>query len=173
VIGAAKRLASRGRTTKPVSYLVSPLLVDDAHLIWLQRRVVVKHLGEQVFKTAYPVAGCITLTVVATLVARIALAKDDFPLTGNYTQNVPCKGDGSDPADSKLTISPREIVANLGVCTILDTKRDGDSISAQVECRLASGLLVGDITFTPHPDNTVEFHDRDMNYKAILYRCRN
>jgi hypothetical protein len=31
----------------------------------------------------------------------------------------------------------------------------------------------GDITFTPRPGNTVEFNDRDMNYKSVLFRCRN
>jgi hypothetical protein len=31
--------------------------------------------------------------------------------------------------------------------------------------------LMGDITFTPRPDNTIEFVDRDKTYKAVLYRC--
>ena len=77
---------------------------------------------------AHPVAGCIILALVAASVAGVAFADDAFPLTGNYTQNVPCKGDGTDPAVSEVTISPQEIVSNVGVCTILDTKRDGDSI---------------------------------------------
>jgi hypothetical protein len=122
---------------------------------------------------AHTVAGCITLVLVAASVAGVAFADDDFPLTGNYTQNVPCKDDGTDPAVSKLTISPQKIVSNVGVCTILDSKRDGNSIFAHVECRFANGPLAGDITFTPRLDNTVEFHDRDMNYKAVLYRCQN
>lgn len=122
---------------------------------------------------AHPVAGCIILALVAASVAGVAFADDAFPLTGNYTQNVPCKGDGTDPAVSKVTISPQEIVSNVGVCTILDTKRDGDSIFAHVECQFAGGPLMGDITFTPRPGNTVEFNDRDMNYKSVLFRCRN
>jgi hypothetical protein len=111
------------------------------------------------------------LAMVGVAATGAASAPDDFPLTGNYTQNVTCKGDGSDPAAAKVTISPEEIVSNVGVCTILDKKQDGQSISAHVECRLAGGPLMGDITFTLRPDNTVEFIDRDMTYKAVLYRC--
>ena len=100
----------------------------------------------------------------------VALA-DDFPLVGNYTQNVACKGDGNDQASAKVTISPQEIISNVGVCTILDKKSNGPSISAHVECKFAGGPLIGDITFTPRSDNTIEFIDRDMTYKAVLYRC--
>jgi len=100
-----------------------------------------------------------------------AALADDFPLVGNYTQNVVCKGDGSDQTTAKVTISLQEIVSNVGVCTILDKKTNGTSISAHVECKFAGGPLIGDITFTPRPDNTVEFIDRDMTYKAVLYRC--
>ena len=100
-----------------------------------------------------------------------AALADDFPLVGSYTQNVVCKGDGSDQTTAKVTISPQEIVSNVGVCTILDKKTNGTSISAHVECKFAGGPLIGDITFTPRSDNTVEFIDRDMTYKAVLYRC--
>jgi len=124
-----------------------------------------------VFKSLYPVAGSVALAVVVVVISSAVVAADDFPLSGNYTQNVACKGDGSDPQFAKVTISAQEIVSNVGVCTILDTKKDGDSIFAHVECKFPSGPLMGDITFTPRPDKTVEFVDRDMTYKAILYRC--
>jgi hypothetical protein len=125
----------------------------------------------RVFNIIDPIAGCLMLAMAGAGVASAASAADDFPLTGNYTQNVACKGDGSDPAAAKVTISPEEIVSNVGVCNILDKKQDGPSISAHVECKLAGGPLMGDITFTLRPDNTVEFIDRDMTYKAVLYRC--
>jgi hypothetical protein len=124
-----------------------------------------------VVKFLHPAAGCVALALVAVLAWSATVAADDFPLTGNYTQNVACKGDGSDPQFAKVTISPQEIVSNVGVCTILDTKKNGDSIFAHVECKFPSGPLMGDITFTPRPDKTIEFVDRDMTYKAILYRC--
>jgi hypothetical protein len=114
--------------------------------------------------------GCI-FAVVGLVLADTAGAADDFPFTGNYTQNIACKGDGSDPDMAKVKISPQEIVSNVGVCTILDKKMNGRSISAHVECKMAGGPMVGDITFTPRPDNTIEFVDRDMTYKAVLYPC--
>ena len=73
----------------------------------------------------------------------------------------------------QVKISPEEIVSNVGVCTILDTTHDGDTFIEHVECRLASGPLMGDISFTPRPDKTIDFVDRDGNYKAVLHRCPN
>jgi hypothetical protein len=124
-----------------------------------------------VFNIVHPIAGYVALAIVGAGIMNAARAADDFPLAGNYTQNVACKGDGSDPAAAKVTISSDEIVSNVGVCTILDMKNDGQSISAHVECKFAGGPLMGDITFTLRPDNTIEFIDRDMTYKAVLYRC--
>lgn len=119
-----------------------------------------------------PVAGCLAFTLVAAAVSgAMAAGGNDFPIIGTYTQNVACKGDGSDQDTAKVTISSKEIVSNVSDCTILETKKDGDSYFARVECKFPSGPLMGDITFTPRPDNTVEFVDRDMTYKAILYRC--
>jgi hypothetical protein len=117
-----------------------------------------------------PAPRCGMLAFAALIVSSVALA-DDFPLVGEYTQNVACKGDGSDAETSKVKISSQEIVSNIGVCTILDTKRNGESIFAHVECKFPSGPLLGDITFTPRPDNTIEFVDRDATYKAVLYPC--
>ena len=117
--------------------------------------------------------GCIAVALVSVAGAGGALADNDFPLTGNYTQNVPCKGDGSDPKAVQVKISPQEIVSNVGVCTILNTLHDGDTITAHVECKLSGGPMMGDISFTPRPDNTIDFIDRDANYKAILHRCPN
>jgi hypothetical protein len=115
------------------------------------------------------IVGSITVVLSGGLFG--AVSADDFPLVGNYTQNIACKGDGSDQPSAKVTISPQEIVSNVGVCTILDKKTNGPSISAHVECKFAGGPLIGDITFTPRPDHTIEFIDRDMTYKAVLYRC--
>ncbi len=102
-----------------------------------------------------------------------AFAADDFPFVGDYTQNVPCKGDGTDPVSAKVKISSKEIVSNIGPCTILDTRKDGETVTAHVECKLPAGPLIGDISFTPRPDNGLDFVDRDGNYKAVLHRCPN
>ncbi|HSZ66389.1 MAG TPA: hypothetical protein VK825_09310 [Xanthobacteraceae bacterium] len=122
-------------------------------------------------KIIRPAAGCGILVLAALALATAAVADDDFPLTGDYTQNVACKGDGTDAETAKVKISPQEIVSNIGVCTILDTKHNDNSIFAHVECKFPSGPLMGDITFTRRPDNTIEFVDRDSTYKAVLYRC--
>jgi hypothetical protein len=106
----------------------------------------------------------------ASPAAPIAAA-NDFPLIGTYMQNVPCKGDGTDQPALKVTISQQEIVSNTGVCTILDKKHDGASYKLHVECKFPAGPLVGDLTFTPQPDKTVKFVDRDNTYNAVLHRC--
>jgi hypothetical protein len=117
-------------------------------------------------------AAIIAGTICGALLGPGAAAADnDFPLIGSYTQNVACKGDGSDPATAQVKISAQEIVSNVGVCTILDTKTDGGTITAHVECKFPAGPLMGNISFTPRPDHTIEFIDHDGNYKAILHRC--
>jgi hypothetical protein len=120
-------------------------------------------------KVIHPLICCISLALTAS--AGAAPAGDDFPLTGSYTQNVPCKGDGSDPVELQVKISAQEIDSKVGVCTFLDTKRNGKSINAHVECRFPAGPLMGDVTFTIQPDNTIKFLDRDQNYRSVLYRC--
>ena len=117
------------------------------------------------------VAVSVALGTVAS--ARCALAADDFPFIGNYTQNVPCKGDGTDPAAVRVKMSAKEIVSNVGPCTILDLRKDGETVNVHVECKFPAGPLMGDISFTPRPDKNLDFVDRDGNYKAVLHRCPN
>jgi hypothetical protein len=125
----------------------------------------------RVSKIIRPAAGCGILVFAALTLANAAVAADDFPFSGNYTQNVACKGDGTDAEAAKVSISPQEIVSNIGTCTILDTKHNDNSFFAHVECKFPSGPLMGDVTFTPRPDKTIEFVDRDGTYKAVLYPC--
>ncbi len=116
-------------------------------------------------------AVCAVFIAQSAGAAATAPAPSDFPLTGTYMQNVPCKGDGSDDKTLKVTISPQQIVSNVGVCAILDNKQAGKSYKLHVECKFPAGPMVGDLTFTPQPDNTVKFVDRDKTYNAILHRC--
>lgn len=125
------------------------------------------------YKTVYPLAGCIGLALLTLGLSIATASADDFPLAGNYAQNVACKGDGSDPAAAKVMISAQEIVSNVGVCTILDTKKNGDGYAEHVECKFPSGPLMGNITLTPKPDGTIDFVDSDGTYKAVLHRCPN
>ena len=109
--------------------------------------------------------------IVAATGAGAATLSDGYWLIGNYTQNVPCKGDGSDPAEAKVQVSTKEIDSKVGVCTFLDAKEDPKSVKLQVECKFPAGPLMGEITFTQKPNNTIDFIDRDKTYSATLYRC--
>ena len=93
----------------------------------------------------------------------------DFWLLGEFTQNVPCRGDGSDPAELKARISPDQIEAKAGVCKFLDVR--SGSLKAHALCQFPAGPLIGDFTFTKKSDGTIDFVDRDGTYTAILYRC--
>jgi len=120
-------------------------------------------------KFVYPLIGCIILALTAG--TNAASLSDDFWLLGNFTQNVPCKGDGSDPAELKVKVTTTEIDSKVGVCTFLDTKEDGKTVKAHVECQFPAGPLMGDVTFTQKTDNTVDFIDGNKLYTAVLYRC--
>jgi hypothetical protein len=119
------------------------------------------------------------MRIVCWLVASTVLiaagtganAEDGFWLSGTYTQNIPCKGDGSDPPEAKVQISAQEIDSKVGVCTFLDTKVDAKSVVAHVECKFPAGPLMGDITFTLKANHTVAFIDSNKTYTATLYRC--
>jgi hypothetical protein len=115
------------------------------------------------------VAGCFVCAMVPAYGDQASA--QGFALDGTYMQNVPCKGDGSDKPALKVTISDQQIVSNVGVCTILDRKQDGQAYKVHVECKFPAGPLVGDLTFTPQPDKTIKFVDRDNTYNAILHRC--
>jgi hypothetical protein len=115
----------------------------------------------------------IIIAAAALVGTGAAVAADDFPLTGNYTQNVVCKGDGTDPVAVQVKISPKEITSNVGTCAIMDTTHDGDTFTVRVECKFASGPLMGNLSFTLRPDKTIDFVDRDGNYKAVLHPCPN
>ncbi len=126
-------------------------------------------------KIVYPIIGCVTLALTAivntaSLNAATTLS-DDFWLLGNFTQNVPCKGDGTDPAEAKVAISAQQIESKIGICTFLDTKEDSKSVKLHVECQFPAGPLMGEITFTQKPNSTIDFIDRDKTYNATLYRC--
>jgi hypothetical protein len=120
-------------------------------------------------KIIYPLIGGVTIALTAA--ASAGPLADDFWLLGNYTQNKPCKGDGSDAAELKVKISTEEINSKVGICKFLDAKADGNRINTHVECQFPAGPLMGDITFTMKPNNTIDFVDRDKTYTATLYRC--
>src|SRR5262249_126616 len=44
--------------------------------------------------------------------------RDDFWLLGDFTQNLPCKGDGSEPPEGRVKITYRPYQSKAGVCNI-------------------------------------------------------
>src|ERR1700685_19182 len=81
---------------------------------------VTQSRGPFVSTVSYCLIAAAALAVVGLAASGAAMADDDFPLAEKYTQNVPCKGDGSDPKDVQVEVSPQQIVSNMGVCTILN-----------------------------------------------------
>ena len=61
----------------------------------------------------------------------------------------------------------------FGLCTILRTKREGNTFAVHVECNGAGGSqMLGDVNFTLRDDKTVDFSDQDQTYKAVtLHKC--
>jgi hypothetical protein len=98
--------------------------------------------------------------------------QDVSALVGTYTENQPCKADGSEPDVPRVKITPTEIDSVFGLCTILQSKREGDSFALHVDCKGPGGTqMLGDVNFSIRPDKTVDFSDQDQTYKAVLYKC--
>jgi hypothetical protein len=99
-----------------------------------------------------------------------AIAADDFPLIGSYTENEPCTAES--PAASRVTISATAIDSPMGLCKVLDVKREGDVFAVHVECSGPAGnQMLGNVTFTLRADHTIDFSDQDGTYKSVLHRC--
>lgn len=112
-----------------------------------------------------------TMPWTATL-ADPSPTEDLFTISGTYLENQICKGDGSDPADKFIKISPAAIDSSFGLCTLQDKRRDGNKITAQVICKdPAGGALSSDVTFTVRDDRTLDFADQYETYKATLHKC--
>src|SRR5512134_2710044 len=75
------------------------------------------------------------IALLLAVIAMPALAEDDFPITGTYTENQICKGDGSDASVSRVKIGLKEIESSVfGICTIRNRKRDSSKFHVNVEC---------------------------------------
>jgi hypothetical protein len=118
-------------------------------------------------------AKILTIVAVATLTTGLAcFGEGDFPLVGTYTENEPCKTDGSDANVPRVKVTPTEIDSVFGLCTILDNKREGNTFAIHVDCKGPGGSqMLGDVKFTVRDDKTVDFSDQDQTYKAVLHKC--
>jgi hypothetical protein len=113
----------------------------------------------------------VSIVALAMLTTSFAcLGEDEFPLVGTYTENEPCTG--SDASAPRVKITAKEIDSALGLCTILQNKREGNTFAIHVECKGPGGSqMLGDVTFTLRDDKTVDFSDQDQTYKAVLHKC--
>ena len=102
--------------------------------------------------------------------AASKLLSADHWLLGEFTQNAPCKGDASDPAELRARISTDQIESKAGVCKFLDTQPEANRLKAHALCQFPAGPLIGDFTFTRKDNGTIDFVDRDGTYTAILHR---
>jgi hypothetical protein len=116
---------------------------------------------------AFAIAGFAALVAASTQVR----AEDDFPITGTYTENKACEG--ADASVPRVKITAKDIDSSVfGLCTILKKAREGDKFSVHVECKGPGGtVMLGDVIFTIKADKTLDFHDQDNTYKAVLYKC--
>ena len=117
-------------------------------------------------------SGMIAFVAGLAATCNAALSQDDFPIVGTYVQKHPCRGDGSDPQPLIVRITPTEIAYGGGLCSIDNTRRDGNKFSLHVRCKFKSGnVLASDITLTVRDDKTVDMTQREGTYKAVLNRC--
>ena len=103
--------------------------------------------------------------------AASKLLSSDYWLLGEFTQNAPCKDDGSDPAELRARISTDQIESKAGICKFLHTQAEVNRLKAHALCQFPAGPLIVDFTFTKKSDGTIDFVDRDGTYTAILHRC--
>jgi hypothetical protein len=117
------------------------------------------------------VLSIVAVAALAAVASTTLLAEDDFPIVGTYTENVPCVG--ADASAVRVKITVRDIDSPiLGLCTILEKKREGDKFSVHVECKGPGGAtMLGDVNFTMRSDKTLDFADQDNTYKAVLHKC--
>jgi hypothetical protein len=101
-----------------------------------------------------------------------AIAAGEFPIEGVFTQNEPCKGDGTAQQFLRVQITPKNVSYSGGICSIDTKQQDGNKLSMQVTCKFTSGaVMASGVAFTKRDDNTFDMVQQDGTYKAVLYRC--
>ena len=101
-----------------------------------------------------------------------AWAQGNFPLEGVFTQNEPCKGDGSQQQYTRVKITPQDVSYSGGVCSIDTKDLQGNTMAMRVTCKFTSGAVMGSsISFTMKDNNTFDMAQTDGTYRAVLHRC--
>jgi hypothetical protein len=119
---------------------------------------------------------CVNWKVAAlalfAVISSAALASDELPIVGKYTQNVACVGDGSMNKDFLVTITPTRIDSSMAVCTINHINRSEGKFTLQTSCKAGGNdLFTGDVVLTMIDENRIDVEDADQAFTSVLYRC--
>jgi hypothetical protein len=124
------------------------------------------------------ISGKLMLALAVGSVMILGIARDraaadgDIPIEGTFTQNEPCRGDGSQQKLQVVKITPKDVSYSGGVCSIDDKQQDGNNLAMRVTCKFKSGaVLASAVTFTQKDNNTFDMAQQDGTYRAVLYRC--
>jgi hypothetical protein len=119
-------------------------------------------------------SGGLAVVAVMALIGAVAQGEEGFSISGTYTKDASCQGEAAKRDDLRVRITENRIESSMGVCTILHRKRDGRTVTAQIECKVPGDqVILGDVTFTLRDDNAIDFDDQDHTSPAVLYRCAN
>jgi hypothetical protein len=112
------------------------------------------------------------VSAVLAMLLNSALAEGDFPIEGVYTQNEPCRGDGSKQEFLRVKITSQDVSYAGGICSIDAREQDADKLSMKVTCKFKSGAVMSNaISFTKKDANTIDMAQQNGTYKAVLHRC--
>ena len=112
----------------------------------------------------------IALATLAT--ASTSSGEEEFPLVGTYTENQPCKADGSGRQRCACEDHAERDRFGVSSYTILQNKREGNTFAVHVDCKRRAGAgMLAHVKFTLREDKTVNSSDQDQTYKAVLHKC--
>ena len=101
-----------------------------------------------------------------------AWAEGEFPIEAIYTQNEPCRGDGSKQEFLRVKITPQDVSYSGGTCSIDTRQQDGNTLNMRVTCKFTSGAVMSNaVNFTKKDNNTFDMAQQDGTYRAVLHRC--
>ena len=117
--------------------------------------------------------GIFSLSAALAIALNSVWAEGDFPIEGIYTQNEPCRGDGSKQEFLRVKITPQDVSYAGGICSIDTRQQDADKLGMKVTCKFKSGAVMSStISFTKKDNNTFDMAQQEGGtYKAVLHRC--
>ena len=115
-----------------------------------------------VFATTY----CIFALASGAPADSAGLSEKSSWLLGKFTQNAPCKGDGTDPAELKVRIAADQIESKSGICNFLSVTPEPNRLKANMECHFPARPLI----WRCHVYAEGQRHHRCCGPRQQLYR---